>query len=142
MKVKEIMTKNPSVCTSEDSLQSAAKTMCECDCGEVPVVDNQQTRKPIGVVTDRDIVCRAVAKGKNPLTLAVRDCITAPAVTIEEDADVEECCRLLEKRQIRRIPVVDANGRCCGIVSQADIARKYRPEKTAEVVREVSQAAA
>ena len=142
MKVQEIMTKSPTFCTRDTGLQAAARMMCDSDCGELPVVDGQKTMKPIGVITDRDITCRAVAQGKNPLELKVSDCMSSPAITVTPETDVDECCELLEQHQIRRVPVVDKNGRCCGIVAQADIARRLAPQKTAEVVREVSQAAA
>lgn len=142
MKVQEIMTKDPAFCMPEDSVQSAAKMMCQCDCGEIPVLDGKDTKHPIGVITDRDITCRTVAEGKNPLTMRVTDCMSSPAVTVTLDTDVDECCELLERHQIRRIPVVDRSGRCCGIVAQADIARKCGPAKAGEVVQRVSLAAA
>lgn len=142
MKVQEIMTKSPTFCTPDTGLQAAAKMMCDSDCGELPVLDGKKTMKPIGVITDRDITCRAVAAGKNPLELKVSDCMTQPAVTVTAETDLDECCELLEQHQIRRVPVVDKSGRCCGIVAQADIALKCGPEKTGEVVREVSQATA
>lgn len=142
MKVKEVMTKSPAFCTPEDGLQAVAKTMCDHDCGELPVLDSRQTMKPVGVITDRDIACRAVARGKNPFELQVSDIMSSPAVTVTPETDVDICCELLEIRKIRRMPVVDERGRCCGIVSQADIALKCGAAKAGEVVREVSQAAA
>ncbi|MBI3299067.1 MAG: CBS domain-containing protein [Elusimicrobia bacterium] len=141
MKVKEIMTKSPSFCTPNTSLLAAARMMCEGDCGELPVLDSAQTMRPIGVITDRDITCRAVAQGKNPLTLRVEGCMSRPAVTVTAEVDVDDCCELLEQHQIRRVPVIDEKGRLCGIVSQADIARKVSAHKAGEVVREVSQTA-
>jgi CBS domain-containing protein len=138
MRIEEIMTRNPTCCTPNTRLGDVARMMAECDCGEIPVVDNEQERRPIGVITDRDIVCRTVARGRNPLDLFARDCMTTPAVTIMQSATVEECCRLMELRQIRRIPVVDQNGRCCGIVAQADLARHLSTQHIAGVVRQVS----
>jgi CBS domain-containing protein len=141
MKVKEVMTKSPAFCTPEDGLQSAAKAMCDSDCGELPVLDSRQSMKPVGVITDRDITCRTVARGKNPFELQVSDIMSAPAVTVTPETDVEVCCELLQVRKIRRVPVVDERGRLCGIVSQADIALKIGAAKAGELVREVSQAA-
>lgn len=141
MRVKDIMTKNPALCTPDTSLREVARAMCEHNCGEIPVVDDKKTMKPIGVITDRDITCRSIAAGKNPLELKVGDCMTVPAVTVTPEMEVEECCVILAQEQIRRVPVVDKNGRCCGIVSQADIARQCGPAETGEVVREVSLAA-
>lgn len=138
MRIAEIMTRNPTCCTPNSGLGTVARMMAECDCGEIPVVDNEQDRRPIGVITDRDIVCRTVARGKNPLELFARDCMTTPAVTITQDATVEDCCRLMEQRQIRRVPVVDQNGRCCGIVAQADLARHLPTQHLVGVVKQVS----
>src|SRR5713101_2250938 len=110
MQVREVMTVDPACCLSETGLQEVAQMMIDHDCGEIPVVENRQNKKPIGVVTDRDIVCRTVAKGLNPLDLTVVDCMSTPCVTVTPDISVEECCDILEKNQIRRVPVVDAGG--------------------------------
>lgn len=139
MKIKDIMTLGPAVCTPENNLQEAARMMLENDCGEIPVVENTKNLKPVGVITDRDIVCRAVAKGKDVLHIPVRDCMSHPCITIRPEASVEECCKILEKKQIRRIPVIDEKGACCGIVSQADIARHHLTKQIAEVLEFVSQ---
>lgn len=141
MKVSDIMTKDPAVCTPETAVRDAAREMCDQNCGEIPVVDDLKTRRPVGVITDRDITCRSVAMGKNPLELSVSDCMTTPAITVTPDMDVEECCLILAQEQIRRVPVVDENGRVCGIVSQADIVRRVDPAEAGEVVREVSLSA-
>lgn len=136
--VKDLMTKNPVCCTPETDLKTVAKMMCEHSCGEIPVVENEGNKKTIGVITDRDITCRTVAQGRNPLELKAKDCMSSNPVTVKQNADLQECVRLMEQHKIRRIPVVDDKGLLCGIVAQADIARKV-PGKTAEVVREVSQ---
>jgi CBS domain-containing protein len=115
--------------------------MVDCDCGEIPVVDSLSTMRPIGAVTDRDITCRAVAQGKNPLTMTAQECMTSPCITIHQDAGIEDCCRLMEEYKIRRVPVVDEWGRCCGIVAQADIAQAV-DEVAAEVLKQVSRPAA
>lgn len=142
MKVKEIMTKDPAFCTPETGLQTAAKMMCDGNYGELPVLEDRQALKPVGVITDRDIVCRAVAQNKETSALSVSDCMSSPAVTVTPDTDIEDCYELMSERQIRRLPVVDKNGRCVGIVAQADIARSCPPHKAGEVVRQVSQASA
>ena len=139
MEVKDIMTPDPACCTPDTTLQRVAELMVENDCGEIPVVENAASMRPVGVVTDRDITCRAVAKGLNPLTLTASDCMTTPAVTVTPDTSLDECCRVLEENQIRRVPVVDENGSCCGIVALADIAKHAKKSETAEVVREVSE---
>lgn len=139
MQVKEIMTANPACCTADTTLQKVGQMMVDHDCGEIPVIDNQTNKVPIGVITDRDIVCRAVAQGRNPLDLKVSDCMSEPCVTVMPDTPLQECARILEDNQIRRVPVVDDNGRCCGIVSVADLALHARKEIAAEVVKEVSE---
>lgn len=137
MNVSEIMTKNPATCTEKDSLQDVAKMMVDNDCGCIPVVDD--TKKPVGMITDRDITVRTVAEGKNPLDLTAGDAMTKNVSTVTQDSSVEDCCNLMEEKQIRRVTVVDENGACCGIVAQADVATKANAEKTAEVVQEVSK---
>ncbi len=140
--VSEIMTKDPACCSADDGLQSVAKMMVDNDCGCIPVVEDTSSRKPIGIVTDRDICCRAVAEGRNPLDLSARDVMTVNVVTVTPDTSIEDCCNLMEQHQIRRIAVVDDTGACCGIVAQADIAVNADEHKTAEVVQEVSRATA
>jgi CBS-domain-containing membrane protein len=139
MKVKEIMSKEPACCTRESSLQDVAILMVEHDCGEIPVVDNMQSKRPVGVVTDRDITIRTVALGKNPLELRARDCMSSPAVTVTPDTSLDDCCTLMEENQLRRVPVVDETGCCCGIVSQADIARHASKSDAGELVKDVSR---
>jgi CBS domain-containing protein len=139
VQVKEIMTADPACCISETALQEVAQMMVDHDCGEIPVVENMKTKLPIGVITDRDIVCRTVARGINPLDLTVADCMTKPCVTVTPDMSVEECSRIMEENKIRRVPVVDASGCCCGIVALADIALYAKQSLTAEVVKEVSE---
>lgn len=139
MQVKEVMTADPACCISETALREVAQMMVDNDCGEIPVVENMKTNLPIGVITDRDIVCRSVARGVNPLDLIVADCMSRPCVTVTPDMSVEECTRIMEENKIRRVPVVDAAGSCCGIVALADIALYARRSVTAEVVKEVSE---
>lgn len=139
-RVKDIMTREPACCSPESSLQEAAKMMYDFNCGEIPVID-RETQKPVGVITDRDITCRATARGRNALEMKVSDCMTTPCITVKPETSLEDCCSLFEEHQIRRVPVVDEEGRCCGIVSQADIALNASIIKVAEVVREVSKAA-
>ena len=136
-KIRDIMTKNPATCLPDATLEFAAKLMVDHDCGEIPVIDNERDMKPIGVITDRDICKRSIALGKDPLQLKVSDCMTSPAVVTQVDASVEECCKLMEQNKIRRIPIVDHNGRCCGMVSIADLANKVDQSTTVEVVKEV-----
>ncbi len=140
MQVKEIMTENAACCTPHTGLQEVARLMVENDCGCIPVVENMENLKPVGVITDRDICCRTVAEGKNPLEMTAGDCMTSSVVTVTPETSVEDCCNVMEEKQVRRVPVVDASGSCCGMVAQADIAQNATMQQTAGVVKEVSQA--
>jgi CBS domain-containing protein len=141
MNVKDVMTADPACCTPETSLQDVAKMMVDHDCGCIPVVDGENTKMPVGMITDRDITCRVVAKGQNPLDLTAQDAMTTTVVSVTPDTSLEDCCNLMEESQIRRVAVVDETGACCGIVAQADVAIHAGDSKTAEVVQEVSKAA-
>ncbi len=141
MKVSEIMTSRPVCSTPETQLREIARIMLENDCGEVPIVQSRDRLRPVGVVTDRDIVCRAVAAGKNPLELRAEDVMTKTVITATPDTTVDEICDIMEENQIRRVPVVDQNGEICGMVAQADIARHTSEHKAAEVLRFVSEPA-
>jgi CBS domain-containing protein len=139
MDVRSVMTPDPACCTGESSLQSVASMMLDNDCGEIPVVDDHQTRRPIGVITDRDIATRTVARGINPLEASAGDYMTAPCITVRPDDTLRSCCNAMEENQIRRVLVIDDDGRLCGIVSLADIAKNAAREATGDVVKEVSQ---
>ena len=139
MKIQDVMTKQPACCTPETSLESVARMMAECDCGAIPVVDDLETLAPLGVITDRDIVVRALADGQNPMELTAAACMTAPAVTVKRDADLDECVKHLEDRQIRRAVVVDNDGRVCGIVAPADIAMHTPKRVVGELIERVSE---
>jgi CBS domain-containing protein len=134
---KDVMTPDPQCCSPETPLNEVANLMVECDCGEIPVVDS--ANRLIGVVTDRDIVCRIVAKGKNPSALTAQDAMTQPVVAVTADTTLDEIVAVMEENQIRRVPVVDAQGCCCGIVAQADVAMVARESEVGELVREVSR---
>ena len=137
MQVREIMTQDPACCSTTSRLPEVAQMMVDHDCGEIPVVDDR--RRLVGVITDRDITCRVVATGRNPAEVTAAEAMSTPVVTVTADSALEECLRTMEEHQIRRVPVVDGQGGCCGMVAQADIARSASATKTGEVVREVSQ---
>ena len=142
MQVKDIMTTDPACCTPESTLEEAVQLMIDNDCGEIPVVDDLATAMPVGVITDRDIVCRTIGKGRNPLEMTVGDCMSTPLISIMPANSLDECYQLLEENQIRRVPVVDAGGKCVGIVSLADIARNAPRADAGEVLQEVSASTA
>ena len=122
MNVNDVMTRAPACATADMPLQEAARMMVDNNCGCIPVIDEMGA--PIGVITDRDIVCRSVALSKNPLEMLVRDAMTPEVVTVKSDASLEHCCDLMEKNQIRRAVVIGDDERVVGIVAQADLARR------------------
>lgn len=134
---KEIMTPAPQCCSAGTPLNEVANLMVEADCGEIPVTD--ASNRLIGVITDRDIVCRVVAKGKNPSTVTAAECMSEPVVVVKEDTSLADVMAVMEENQIRRVPVVDSTGCCCGIIAQADVALSATESDTGELVREVSK---
>jgi CBS domain-containing protein len=137
MTVQDIMTSNPACCTKDTPLNQVARLMVEHDCGEIPVTDQAGTL--LGVVTDRDICCRAVAQDCNVCNVTAGEIMSSPVVSVYPSTSFERCVGLMEENMIRRIPVVDENGCCCGIVSQADLARKTNGHLVEEVVIQLSQ---
>ena len=134
---RDIMTTNPACCHPDTHLDEVARMMVNNDCGEIPVVDNRE--HVIGVITDRDIVCRVVAQGINPATHTVDGIMTRSVVTVREDSLLEDVISTMERHQIRRVPVVYDGGMCTGIIAQADLARTAPEHEVAELVCEVSQ---
>ncbi len=139
MKVKDVMSESVTCCSPDARLPEVARAMIECDCGEIPVVDDKERMRPIGVVTDRDIVVRAVAAEQDTRELKASECMTSPCITTTPEASVDECMELMRQHKIRRVPVVDENDGCCGIVAQADIAQHAPKRDTGRVVNEVSK---
>jgi len=135
---RDVMTRDPACCSPSTTLDQVARMMVQNNCGEIPVVDS--ANQPIGVVTDRDIVCRVVAEGKNPIGHTAESCMSTPVVTVPADAPLDEVISTMEGHQLRRVPVVDNDGCCAGIIAQADIAAVGSPQKTAELVSEISRA--
>ena len=133
-----LMTLDPACCTAETNLQYVAQLMAAYNCGCIPVVESLESLKPVGIVTDRDIVLQTVARGQNPLALTAGEIMSSPVAAVSPEATVDECCQVLEANQIRRVVVVDETGNCCGMIAQADIARQASQQQTADVVREVS----
>ena len=134
---RDVMTPDPVCCRPHTSIDEVARLMVDGDFGEIPVIDAAD--HPIGVVTDRDIVRRVVAQGKNPIGYTAETCMSHPVVTVASDARLEDVVSMMERHQIRRVPVVDDQGRCAGIIAQADVARQAPPQEVAELLREVSR---
>ncbi|GAB3096439.1 CBS domain-containing protein [Lysobacter terrae] len=136
MNVESVMTPNPASCMANTPLRDVARMMLDHDCGQIPVVDESQ--RPIGVVTDRDIAVRIVAEGRDGNTATAGDAMSSPVRTVTMDTSLADCVCAMEADQIRRVPVVDASGKLAGIVAIADLALAGKQEATAEVVKEVS----
>ena len=137
---RDIMTTDPACCSAGTTLDEVAKLMRHADCGEIPILSTDG--RPIGVVTDRDIVTRIVAEGMNPVAHTAEQSMTHKPVTVRAETPLHAVIDTLERHQIRRVPVVDHSGVCIGIISQADIARAAHEESVGELVREVSEAPA
>lgn len=139
-KCSEVMTREPVSCEPADSIKRVADVMKREDVGAVPVVDSKSSRRLVGIVTDRDIVVRVVADGRNVDSSPVRDAMTANPATCREDQDVSAAVSLMAERKIRRMPVVDAEGRLVGIIAQADVATRVNKDKaTGELVEAISE---
>jgi CBS domain-containing protein len=134
--IKEVMTPSPTTVEPDASVVEAARTMRERDTGIVPVVESG---KLIGTVTDRDIVVRLIAEGRDPGSATVREIASTDLVTVDPQQELDEGLRLMAQHKVRRLPVVEDDGRLVGIVSQADVARQEDDARTGEVVEQISE---
>ena len=135
MKVRELMTTEPTTVEPKATLGEAATLMKQNDCGSIPVVEGGRL---VGIVTDRDIVVRGVAAGKDPKTQRVSEVMSANPVTIGPDNDVSDAEMKMADRQIRRLPVVEG-GKLVGIIVTAQIARAGNERKVGETLKEISE---
>jgi CBS domain-containing protein len=139
-KCSEVMTTAPACCLPTDTVTKAAQLMKRGNVGSIPVIDNEQTKKLVGIVTDRDLALEIVAEGRDTKSTTVEAVMTHKVVTCLADDDLEKALAAMGEHQLRRIPVVDNHGMIIGIISQADVAvRVNQPNKTAEIVKEISQ---
>jgi len=139
MKVKSIMKKTPFCCRQTDTVQHAAELMKLHDIGSIPVVNDTDERTLIGIVTDRDICLRVIGAGKGRPAVRVGDVMTNAPATCHPDDSVSSCEEIMERQQVRRVPVVDDRGGCVGIVSQADIVLYDSNEQIAHTVAAISK---
>jgi len=140
-KCKEVMTKDPVCCLPDDSVAKAAELMKSENIGSIPVVESKQSQKLLGIVTDRDLALKIVAAALDAKSTTVKTVMTHEVVTCRADDDLQKALDAMAEHQLRRIPVVDHDNKIVGIIAQADVAtRADQPEKTAEVVKEISQA--
>lgn len=122
MLIKDIMTPDPSCCTPDTTAREAAGLMRERDCGAIPVVETREGRRPIGMVTDRDLAIRGIADGHGPDT-PVRELMTEQPHAARADDEIETVRQVMMQQKVRRVPVTNAEGAIIGIVAQADLAR-------------------
>jgi CBS domain-containing protein len=139
MKIREVMSRDPVCCLPSDSAQRVAEVMCEHNVGSIPVVMNLESRKPVGVTTDRDLCCSVIAKGLDPKAATLEKLMTLNPITCREGENVETCECLMQEHQVRRVPIVDGDDRVIGIVAQADLALKDKPERVSKTVAEISK---
>ena len=135
MKVSEVMTRDVQTIRPDQRVQEAASFMLSADAGSIPVTDGDRL---IGMITDRDIAVRGVAKGYGPDT-PVRELMTDDIVCARTDDDVEDVASRMSEAQVRRLPVIDENERLCGIVSLGDLSREGDEESAAEALEGVSE---
>lgn len=139
-KCKDIMTEDLVYASPQDAVTRVAQLMKTEDIGPVLIVDNEDSRTLVGIVTDRDLALKVVAEGRDPNTTKVDEVMTRKLVTCRAEDDVDVAMKAMAQYQLRRIPVVDDGMRLVGIIAQADVAtRAGEPEKTAEVVKEISE---
>ena len=135
-KVHEVMSQRPRAVTPDTSVLEVAEVMDQEDVGSVPVLEGDRLA---GIVTDRDITVRAVAKGKDPRGMPVREITSREVVTVGPNDDLSEALKLMASYQVRRIPVVDAEERLVGVVSQADVALEAKEKAVGQMVEDISR---
>jgi len=134
--ILEVMTSNPCAIEADRSVSYAAKMMKQEDVGVAPIVESGRL---VGMLTDRDIAVRVVAEGKDPDSVNVRDVASSNVVSIDPQQDLDDALVLMARHQIRRLPVVEDDGRLVGVVAQTDVAQEANAKKTGEMVEEISK---
>jgi CBS domain-containing protein len=134
--IRDVMTANPSTLEQNSTVVEAARIMKQADAGLVPVTENGRLT---GMVTDRDIAIRVVAEGKNPGSTKVGEIASTDLVTVDPQQDLDEALRLMAQHKVRRLAVVEEDGRLVGVLAQADVAREGDDAQTGQVVQEISE---
>jgi CBS domain-containing protein len=133
--IKDVMTSNPTTCEPQASVVDAAKVMAQEDVGSIPIVEGDRLA---GVVTDRDIVIRVVAEGRDAQSTTVGDIASRDLVTVAPDDDLDRALKLMAEKQVRRLPIVEG-AKLVGIVAQRDIALQGADRETGQVVEQISR---
>ena len=134
--INELMSSNPATVESNSTVAEAAQIMKSEDVGLVPVVEGDRL---VGTLTDRDIAIRVVAEGREPQSTSVREVASSDVVTVDPQQGLDEALRLMAEHQVRRLPVVEEDGRLVGVVAQADVAQHAHPSETGRLVEEISE---
>ena len=134
--IRDLMTPNPATIEPNQPVAEAARLMREYDAGIIPIVEGDRLS---GTVTDRDITIRVVAEGRDPQSTTIGEIASRDIVTIDPEQNLDEALRLMAQHQVRRLPVVEEDGRLVGMLAQADVARTQSPEKTGEMLSDISQ---
>ena len=136
----EVMTKNPVCCLPGDTAAKAAQKMKQKHIGSIPVIESEQTRQLVGIVTDRDLALKIVAEGRDAKSTKVAAVMTRRVVTSRAEDDLQKAMDAMSKHQLRRLPVVDKDNQILGIIAQADVAtRGQEPEMAGAMLKEISQ---
>lgn len=134
--IRDVMTASPSTVEPNSTVVEAARVMKQTDAGVVPVTENGRLA---GMVTDRDIAIRVVAEGKDAGTTKVGEIASTDLVTVDPQQDLDEALRLMAQHKVRRLAVVEEDGRLVGVLAQADVARTGHDAQTGQVVQEISE---
>ena len=135
-RIREVMTSHPRTIAPSTNLQDAARLLRDLDVGSLPIVDNEEC---VGMLTDRDIVVRAIAEGRSPSSVSAGEIASKEPVMVDEDEPLDEAERLMAEYQIRRIPVRDRDGHLVGMLSQADVALVHGAKQAGKLVEQVSR---
>ena len=134
--IRDLMTASPATVEPTTSVVDVARLMRDQDAGSIPIVDGDRL---VGTITDRDIAIRVVAEGRDAQKTSVDEVASRDLVTIDPQQDLDEALRLMAQHQVRRLPVVEEDGRLVGILAQADVAGAGHPELVGEMVEDISQ---
>ena len=139
MKIESVMTRDPVFCLPDEGVVECAKLMAREDVGLIPVVESRDTRRLVGVVTDRDLCLGVVAEGRDPETVTIENCMTDRVVTCRPEDELEVALDRMREHRIRRIVVVDETGCCVGVVAQADVVKAAPAPEVKETIAQISK---
>jgi CBS domain-containing protein len=137
---EEVMTRNPVCCLPDESVNQVARKMRSEGVGSIPIIENRENQQLVGILTDRDLALKVVATGRNPAKMKISEVMRQNPFTCLQSDNVQKAFDMMASHQVRRIPVIDGNGRIVGIIAQADVATRIdEPEKTGELVAKISK---